>query len=71
MRSSPLPFPAASGPILVVTRLGEGKLRFNELRRELSGISQKTLTSTLRSLERDGSSSAPCSRRFRRGSSTN
>ncbi len=40
--------------ILVVTRLGEGKLRFNELRRELSGISQKTLTSTLRSLERDG-----------------
>ena len=40
--------------ILVVRRLGEGKQRFNALRRRLSGISQKTLTTTLRGLERDG-----------------
>jgi DNA-binding HxlR family transcriptional regulator len=40
--------------VMVVRRLGEGKHRFNQLRRELSGISQKTLTTTLRALERDG-----------------
>jgi DNA-binding HxlR family transcriptional regulator len=40
--------------VLVVRRLGEGKQRFNALRRQLSGISQKTLTTTLRGLERDG-----------------
>lgn len=40
--------------VVVVARLGHGKLRFSELRRELSGISQKTLTATLRALERDG-----------------
>jgi DNA-binding HxlR family transcriptional regulator len=40
--------------VLVVTRLGGGSMRFSELRRELHGISQKMLTTTLRGLERDG-----------------
>jgi DNA-binding HxlR family transcriptional regulator len=40
--------------ILVVQRLGGGSRRFNELRNEVGGISQKMLTTTLRSLERDG-----------------
>src|ERR1700677_1836475 len=40
--------------VLVVTRLGEGQLRFNELRRSIGGISQRMLTLTLRGLERDG-----------------
>jgi DNA-binding HxlR family transcriptional regulator len=45
---------AGKWTILVVRRLGDGKQRFNELRRQLDGISQKTLTTTLRGLERDG-----------------
>jgi DNA-binding HxlR family transcriptional regulator len=40
--------------ILVVQRLGAGPRRFNELRNEVGGISQKMLTTTLRGLERDG-----------------
>jgi DNA-binding HxlR family transcriptional regulator len=40
--------------VLVVTRLGNGPLRFNELRRAIGGISQRMLTLTLRGLERDG-----------------
>ncbi len=40
--------------VLVVTRLGDGPLRFNELRRAIGGISQRMLTLTLRGLERDG-----------------
>jgi DNA-binding HxlR family transcriptional regulator len=40
--------------VLVVTRLGEGPMRFNELRRAIGGISQRMLTLTLRGLERDG-----------------
>ena len=40
--------------VLVVTRLGGGPLRFNELRRSIGGISQRMLTLTLRALERDG-----------------
>lgn len=31
-----------------------GRMRFNELRHQISGISQRMLTVTLRSLERDG-----------------
>lgn len=38
----------------VVMKLGEGSLRFNELRRAIDGISQRMLTRTLRGLERDG-----------------
>ncbi len=40
--------------VLVVTRLGERPMRFNELRRAIGGISQRMLTLTLRGLERDG-----------------
>jgi DNA-binding HxlR family transcriptional regulator len=34
--------------------LGEGPMRFNELRRHVGGISQRMLTLTVRGLERDG-----------------
>ncbi|MDT6940905.1 helix-turn-helix domain-containing protein [Brucella pseudogrignonensis] len=40
--------------VLVVSYLGNGPMRFNELRRTVNGISQKMLTTTLRNLERDG-----------------
>jgi DNA-binding HxlR family transcriptional regulator len=40
--------------VLVVTTLGEGPRRFNELRREIPAVSQRMLTLTLRNLERDG-----------------
>ena len=40
--------------VLVVSTLGEGSRRFNELRREIPSVSQRMLTLTLRSLERDG-----------------
>jgi DNA-binding HxlR family transcriptional regulator len=40
--------------VLVVTKLGGGRMRFNELREAVGGISQKMLTTTLRGLERDG-----------------
>ncbi len=39
---------------LVVILLGDGKLRFSDLRRAVEGISQRMLTQTLRQLERDG-----------------
>jgi DNA-binding HxlR family transcriptional regulator len=40
--------------VQVVVQMGEGPKRFNELRRAVTGISQRMLTLTLRSLERDG-----------------
>jgi DNA-binding HxlR family transcriptional regulator len=40
--------------VLVVSTLGDGTMRFNELRRALGSISQRMLTLTLRGLERDG-----------------
>jgi DNA-binding HxlR family transcriptional regulator len=40
--------------VLVVVLLGEGTMRFNQIRRAVEGISQRMLTSTLRGLERDG-----------------
>jgi DNA-binding HxlR family transcriptional regulator len=40
--------------LLVISLLEERTLRFNELRREIDGISQRMLTVTLRQLERDG-----------------
>jgi DNA-binding HxlR family transcriptional regulator len=40
--------------VLVVSMLGDGPKRFNELRKSLGSISQRMLTLTLRALERDG-----------------
>ncbi len=40
--------------VLVVSTLGDGPRRFNELRKALGSISQRMLTLTLRALERDG-----------------
>ena len=40
--------------VLVVSTLGDGPMRFNELRKALGSISQRMLTLTLRALERDG-----------------
>src|SRR6202158_1904713 len=40
--------------VLVVSTLGDGRKRFNELRKALGSISQRMLTITLRALERDG-----------------
>jgi DNA-binding HxlR family transcriptional regulator len=39
---------------LVIANLVEGPLRFSEIKRRVSGISQRMLTETLRGLERDG-----------------
>jgi DNA-binding HxlR family transcriptional regulator len=40
--------------ILVIRTLSDGPMRFSELRRAVSAVTQKVLTSTLRNLERDG-----------------
>jgi DNA-binding HxlR family transcriptional regulator len=40
--------------VFVIMMLGNGPKRFNELKREVGGISQRMLTLTLRGLERDG-----------------
>jgi DNA-binding HxlR family transcriptional regulator len=40
--------------LFVIAMLRDGPRRFNELRREVTGISQRMLTLTLRALERDG-----------------
>ncbi len=40
--------------VLIVSRLGARPMRFNEMKREIGGISQRMLTLTLRNLERDG-----------------
>ena len=39
---------------MLVGRLSDGPVRFNELRRQIDGISQRVLTLSLRNLERDG-----------------
>lgn len=40
--------------VLILTLLGGRDHRFNELKRRIGGISQKMLSQTLRTLERDG-----------------
>ena len=40
--------------IMVVGALSKGRLRYNEIRRRVSGISQRMLTLTLKRLEADG-----------------
>lgn len=40
--------------VLVLGLLAEGPQRFNQLRRRIEGLSQKMLSQTLKSLERDG-----------------
>lgn len=40
--------------LAVLHQLGPGTHRFTELKRSIDGISQRMLTATLRSLERDG-----------------
>ncbi|WP_437583690.1 winged helix-turn-helix transcriptional regulator [Paramicrobacterium sp. CJ85] len=40
--------------VLVVGALSDGPLRYGEIARRIDGVSQKMLTQTLRSLERDG-----------------
>ena len=39
---------------LIVVALTDGPLRYGRLRQSLDGVSEKMLTQTLRSLERDG-----------------
>ena len=43
----------AKGPLRLAL-LAKGPMRFNQLRREVEGISQKMLSQSLKSLERDG-----------------
>lgn len=38
----------------MIALLGDGPLRYSELRRRIDGVSQRMLTLTLRNLERDG-----------------
>jgi len=40
--------------LYIIATLANGTRRFNELKREIDGISQRMLTLTLRGLERDG-----------------
>lgn len=40
--------------LVVIAELRDGTRRFNQLRRAMGGVSQKSLTTALRELERDG-----------------
>jgi len=40
--------------VLILLLLGDGELRFGQLKQRIGGISQKMLSQTLRALERDG-----------------
>lgn len=40
--------------MLILGRLEDGPVRFNQLRREIEGVSQKVLSQSLKRLERDG-----------------
>jgi DNA-binding HxlR family transcriptional regulator len=45
---------AGKWPMLILGVLSRGPVRFNALRRAVTGISQKMLSQTLKDLERDG-----------------
>ncbi len=45
---------ASKWATLIIGKLEDGPLRFGQLRRAISGITQKMLTQTLRRLEQDG-----------------
>ncbi len=45
---------AAKWSVVVLARLDEGSSRFNELLRQIDGVSRRMLSATLRQLERDG-----------------
>ncbi len=45
---------AAQWSVVVLTRLADGSSRFNELLRQIDGVSRRMLSATLRQLERDG-----------------
>jgi DNA-binding HxlR family transcriptional regulator len=45
---------AAKWAVVVLTQLGSGSRRFNELLRQIDGVSRRMLSATLRQLERDG-----------------
>jgi DNA-binding HxlR family transcriptional regulator len=40
--------------VLILARLADEPMRFNRLRREIDGVSQKVLSQALKGLERDG-----------------
>lgn len=40
--------------MLIINSLADGPLRFNALRKRIGGVSQKMLSQTLKTLERDG-----------------
>jgi DNA-binding HxlR family transcriptional regulator len=40
--------------VLIMDRLNNEAVRFNQLRRDIKGVSQKVLSQTLKKLERDG-----------------
>jgi DNA-binding HxlR family transcriptional regulator len=45
---------AAKWSVIVLARLADGTHRFNELLRQIDGVSRRMLSATLRQLERDG-----------------
>src|SRR5688500_19127726 len=45
---------AAKWSVVVLARLDAGSSRFNELLRQIDGVSRRMLSATLRQLERDG-----------------
>jgi DNA-binding HxlR family transcriptional regulator len=45
---------AAKWSVVVLARLAQGTHRFNELFRQIDGVSRRMLSATLRQLERDG-----------------
>ena len=45
---------AAKWSVVILSRLATGSQRFNELLRQIDGVSRRMLSATLRQLERDG-----------------